>query len=121
MRALHRWDTRRAQAYAAGSPAALSSLYVRGSVAGRADVVLLDRYRRRGVRVVGLRSQLLSVRVLDGHRDRLRLRVVDRVVGAFAVRGPHRVHLPLDRPSVRTITLVRRGSPRWRVAAVTAA
>jgi hypothetical protein len=50
--------------------------------------------------------------------DTLRVRVTDRVAGAVAVGGGHRLRrLPSDRPTARTIVL-RRVAGEWRVASV---
>jgi hypothetical protein len=57
------------------------------------------------------------VTVLDGDRDRLKLRVVDRLTGAVAVRAGARVPLPRDESSSRVVCL-RRGSGGWRVVSV---
>jgi hypothetical protein len=116
---LHRWDRRRARAYAAGDDRALRTLYVPGSTAGERDVRVLGEYRRRGFRVVGMRMQVLAVRVLAHRRGRWRLRVTDRLHQAFAVRDGKPLALPRDQASTRDITLVRAGHGRWRVAAVT--
>jgi hypothetical protein len=116
---LRAWDGRRAAAYRAGSAGRLLSLYTTGSVAGAADARLLRRYRDRGLRVVGMRTQVLAVRVLRSDRGHLRLRVSDRLVGAVAVRGRQRQPLPRDAASGRVVGLVRAGDGRWRVASVT--
>jgi hypothetical protein len=116
---LHRWDRRRARAYAAGDDRALRALYVSGSTAGERDVRVLGEYRRRGFRVAGMRMQVLAVRVLAHRPGRWRLRVTDRLHQALAVRDGTRLALPRDHASTRDITLVRLGHGRWRVAAVT--
>src|SRR4051794_18941641 len=113
---LRAWDRRRAEAYAAGSPGRLRTLYVRG--AGSSDVHLLDDYRSRGWRVVAMRMQVLAVAVASREPGRLRLRVTDRLAGAVAVRAGERVRLPRDRASTRMVTLVRGGDGVWRAAAV---
>ncbi len=118
VRVLHRWDRRRARAYAAGSPAALRALYVPGSGAGRTDVRLLRRYLARGYRVEGMRMQLLDFRVLSHAPGRWRLVVTDRLARAAAVRGSTRLALPRDRASTRVVGLVRGDDGVWRVAAV---
>jgi hypothetical protein len=115
---LHAWDARRARAYAVGEPARLRALYTPRALAGHADLVLLRRYRGRGLRVTGMRMQLLSVAVL-AHRPGLwRLRVTDRLVGAVAVGRGGRVPLPRDRPTSTQLTMVRGSQRAWRVAAV---
>ena len=115
---LRAWDVQRSAAYAAGSSRMLRDLYVAGSGAGASDVRLLRDYRERGYRVVGMRMQLLALRVLEERPDRLRLRVTDRLDGAVAVGEGRRLTLPRDRPSTRTVTMVRGTDGAWRVAAV---
>ncbi len=120
LRVLHAWDARRADAWAAGSPARLRALYVPGSAAGEADVRLLRDYLARGLRVTGMRTQVLALRVLDGRPDRWRVEVSDRLAGAVVVGAGRRTTLPRDSASTRVVTLVRGPGHRWRVAAVTA-
>jgi len=118
LRVLHAWDERRAEAYARGSPGRLRDLYVAGSAAGAADVRLLGDYRSRGLRVTGMRTQVLAVAVLEQRPDRWRMRVTDRLEGAVAVGAGDRQVLPRDTTSTRVLTLMRGGDGRWRVAAV---
>jgi hypothetical protein len=118
LRVLRRWDSRRANAYATGSPADLRDLYVAGSRSGEADLRLLSQYRARGWRVTGMRMQVVAIRVLEQRRRRLRIEVTDRLEGAVAVRPGRRVPLPRDRASTRRITLVRGTDGVWRVGAV---
>jgi hypothetical protein len=121
---LAEWDGRRAAAYAGGSPPALRRLYVAGSPAGIADLRLLSAYRARDLRVVAMRTQVLSLRVLDAGPDRWRLAVTDRLALAEvrrAGRGAAQpVALPRDLPTTHVVTLVRAGSS-WRVLSVTEA
>jgi hypothetical protein len=118
LRVLASWDGRRGDAYAAGSAAALGRLYVPGSSAGAADVRLLRAYRSRGLRVVGLRTQVLALVVEQRAGNRWRLRVTDRVVGAVAVSGGRRLPLPRDASSVRVVTLVRSPGRGWQASSV---
>lgn len=111
------WDEQRSAAWAEGDPAALRELYADGSQAGAADVRLLRRYADRGLRVTGLRTQVLSLEVLDHGDDRLRLRVTDRLVGGQARGGGETVNLPADRASTRQVELVRVGE-QWLVTEV---
>jgi hypothetical protein len=111
------WDERRAVAWAEGDERALAGLYVDGSAAGAADVGLLRDYHRRGLRVQGMTTQVLAIRVAARSPDRLEVVVTDRVVGAEAVGSGEPVALPADRPSVRRVLLVRRGGS-WLVADV---
>jgi hypothetical protein len=115
---LHAWDADRSTAYASGRAAPLRELYVPGSSAGRADVELLRRYHRRGLRVTGMRTQVLSLAVLVHRADLWRLRVTDRLVGAVAVGHGSRTTLPRDLPSAHEITLMRADHGKWRVAGV---
>ena len=105
---LRAWDARRAAAWASADRAALRALYVPGSVAGRRDVAMLDAWTARGLRVRGLRMQVLAARVRV-HRDaRVVLRVTDRVARAVAV-GPG-----VRRPPAagRAVDADRRAGPR---------
>ena len=123
---LRAWDGRRAEAFAAGDLAALRRLYVPGSRAGTADRALLRGYLDRGLRVEGMRVQVLALDVLAQRPGTLRLRVTDRLVGAVAVGESGRVVLPRDEASTRVVVLRRvaatarpAGSPGpWRVASV---
>lgn len=119
---LRDWDLRRARAWAAGDPAALRGLYTAGSPAGRTDRSMLRRWRERGLRVEGLRMQLLRVRVRSRSADRVVLVVSDRLAGGVAVGDGVRRPLPRDAASTRTVTLRRAGGGRaggeWRVSTV---
>jgi hypothetical protein len=114
---LRDWDERRAAAWARGDPGALLSLYTAESSAGAHDLAMLTAWRDRGLRVTGLRTQLLAVDDLGRTADRWRLRVTDRVVGGTAVGPDVRRTLPADRPSTRTVVL-RRVLGEWRVESV---
>jgi hypothetical protein len=127
---LRAWDRARARAYASGDIAALRRLYLPGSSAGRADAALLRGYLERGLRVTGMRMQVLEARVLQREPDLLRLRVTDRlthavaeVAGAAPAAGvagaaEGRRVLPEDQASTRVVELRRDRGGRWRVAAV---
>jgi len=114
---LRRWDARRSRAYADADPAALRALYVAGSRAGAADLAVLRGYRQRDLRVTGMRTQVLGVRVVGRTPRRLTLVVTDVLAGAVAVSGGRRWALPRDRPSTRRVVLVKNGGV-WRVAEV---
>lgn len=114
---LHAWDARRAQAWASGDPAALRRLYTAGSPAGRIDRAMLRSWHDRGLRVVGLRTQLLSLVVRAWSGGRLEVVVTDRVAGGVAVGAGVRVPLPRDAASTRTVVL-RRVAGEWRVSSV---
>jgi len=111
------WDRRRAAVWAAGDPAALRPLYTRNSRAGRRDRAALAAYADRGLRVVGLRSQLLAGRVVSRARGRLVLRITDRLARGTAVGARTRVALPAAVPRRRVVVL-RRKAGQWRVASV---
>jgi hypothetical protein len=112
---LHAWDERRAVAWSAGDAAGVRALYTSGSVAGRRDAAMLDAWTARGLRVTGLRTQLLRVDVRVRTPYRLVLGVTDRLAGGVAVPG--RVALPRDRPSDHVVTF-RRVAGEWRVSSV---
>ena len=116
VRVLRAWDARRSRAYAHADGAALADLYVAGSRTGAAERAVLRGYRDRGLRVTGMRTQVLAARVLRESGRRLVLLVTDVLVDAVAGDGRRaRWALPHDRPSTRRVVLVReRGS--WRVA-----
>ncbi|WP_182526557.1 hypothetical protein [Nocardioides dongkuii] len=111
------WDQRRSEAWADGDAAALADLYEPGSTAGRRDLAMLRAWRERGLRVTGLRMQVLDAEVIDTADARLVLRVTDRVAAARAVGRGLDATLPADRPTTRRITLVRHAEG-WRVADV---
>ena len=111
------WDVRRAAAWAAGDEAALAALYTDGSAAGRRDRAMLGRYGARGLRVRGMRMQVLAGKVRSRTAGRIVLMATDRLAHAVAVRRGTRVVLPRDRATRRTIVL-RRVAGEWRVAQV---
>lgn len=106
---LRSWDERRARAWAGGDAAALRALYVVGSRTGAHDVAMLRRYRSRGLRVVGLETQLVSVTPIRAETNVLLLDVIDRVTGAEVVGDGTRRTLPADLPSRRQVALRRVG------------
>ncbi|MGZ4479315.1 MAG: hypothetical protein ACXVW2_11930 [Nocardioidaceae bacterium] len=120
IRVLRGWDQARAQAYAAGDLAALRRLYVPGSRAGGTDLAMLRRYVARGIRVTGMRMQLLAVDVRVHTPRLLRLRVTDRLTHAEAVGvgGGWHAALPRDAATVHELTLTRGPVSRWRVSSV---
>lgn len=114
---LHGWDQRRAAAWAAGDVPGLRGLYTRDSTAGAADVAMLRAWRERGLRVEGMRMQVLSVSVRADTGRRLVLVVSDRLAAAVAVGDGVRRPLPRDSVSTRRLVLVC-GSGEWRMAQV---
>jgi hypothetical protein len=113
------WDRRRSAAWAAGDGAALTGLYAPGSTAGRRDVAMLERWRERGLRVSGLRMQVLAVEVRERTEGRWDLLVTDRLGGGVAVGPGTPTALPRDEWSTRRIVLVRVAG-EWRVETVSA-
>lgn len=114
---LRGWDRQRAAAYAAGDAAALRQLYVAGSRSGRNDQRLLREYAGRGLRVVEMRTQILSVDIRVHTGDALTLAVTDRLASAVAVGEGVRTKLPRDAATSRVVELRRAGS-RWLVVEV---
>jgi hypothetical protein len=114
------WDRRRAAAFAAGDRHALARLYVPGSRARASDLALLAAYRQRGLRVSGMRMQLLDVEELARSPRRWELRVTDRLVGRVAVTSAAgKTRLPRDRASVHDVTFERTArQAAWRVLSV---
>lgn len=108
------WDERRSTSWSDGDIEALRDLYTKGSRAGAADVRLLRRYADRGLRVTGLRTQVLALRVVTDNGELLRLEVTDRVVGGRAVGAVEGKRLPADRATTRRIDLVKVGED-WLV------
>jgi hypothetical protein len=114
---LREWDRRRSQAWADGDAAVLIGLYTRASRTGRHDRAMLAAYAGRGLRVTGLRTQVLDAALRSWAPGRVTLEVTDRVVGGQAVGGGVRISLPRDRPSTRVISL-RHVADAWRVEEV---
>ena len=116
LRVLRAWDVQRSLAYARADGAALARLYVPGSRAGAADRALLRGFRERGLRVTGMRTQVLSATLLRESGRRIVLLVTDVLTDAVAEdRHDLRVPLPCDRPSTRRVVLVRTDDV-WQVA-----
>jgi hypothetical protein len=114
------WDAQRVDAWARGDLAALAALYTAPSVAGRRDRALQRSWLDRGLRVRGLRTQLLAVRELSRTRSTWRLLVTDRLVGGVATGPGVRRPLPRDEPTTRVVRF-RLVAGAWRVAGVRAA
>lgn len=111
------WDRARAAAWAGDDDAALAALYTPGSAAGRHDRAMLRSWRLRGLRVTGLRMQVLVLGVVDQDPDRLVLDVTDRVTAAQVGGAGATLRLPRDAASRRTVVL-RLVDGDWRVASV---
>lgn len=114
---LRGWDRQRAAAYAAGDAAALRALYVDGSRSGENDQQLLRAYAARGLRVLEMRTQILSIDIREHTAARLSLAVTDRLASAVAVGEGLRTTLPRDGATGRIVEL-RRVEGRWLVAEV---
>ena len=114
---LRAWDARRARAWARGDVAGLRALYRPRSRAGVHDRRMLARWQARGLRVVGMRTQVLAVHRAEVSRDRVVVVVTERLVGARAVGRGRPVTLPTGHPSTRRIEL-RRGPAGWVVVSV---
>jgi hypothetical protein len=78
---------------------------------------MLRAYADRGLRVTGLRMQVLAVEVREHGPRTWTLLVTDRFAGARAVGRGVRVGLPRGRASTRAVAL-RRVAGQWRVAEV---
>jgi hypothetical protein len=111
---LRRWDRQRADAWAAGDPAALGRLYVAGSLTGRRDVRDLEHWRSRGLRVAGLRQQVAALSLRRRAPGLLTVLVTDRTVDGVATGGRYRVGLPRSAWLTHRVTLRRVGGT-WRV------
>lgn len=118
------WATRlaaldhvRETAFAAADPARLADVYAPGSRGLRADTATIEAYARRGGRVVGAELRVLSCRVIRASDGRAQLEVVDQLAPARVLwdDGSSR-WLPRDRPSRRSLTVVRTDDG-WRIAA----
>jgi acetyl esterase/lipase len=114
---LRAWDVRRAAAWAMGDEEALRRLYTPDSAAGRRDVLMLRSWVERGLRVRGMRMQVLAVRVRQQRTDRVVLLVTDRLAGAVATGRGLRTVLPRDAASTRVLTLRLLGGS-WRMGSV---
>ena len=78
---------------------------------------MLRAYVERGLVVEGMRMQVLRADVRRSDDRVLVVELTDRLAAATAVGGGHRVALPRDEPSTRTVRL-ERADGRWVVASV---
>lgn len=115
--ALQEWDQARARAWASADIAALRSLYVEESAAGAQDAAMLRTWRKRGLRVTGMQTQVLAVRIVEQAPDRLVMVVTDRLARAVATGRGQRSLLPADGATTRRVTLRWAGGV-WRMASV---
>jgi len=114
---LRTWDLRRSRAWADGDVRSLRRLYTPRSRTGRHDRAALAAYVGRGLRVTGVRMQLLAAEVEHAGDDVLVLVVTDRMTRAVARGRGEPVVLPRDQPSTWRVSL-RRSEGEWRVAEV---
>jgi hypothetical protein len=114
---LRAWDGRRSSAWRRGDARALARLYARGSVAGLRDVADLARWRKRGLRVAGLRQQLTSLHVVRHSVGSLLVQVTERTVGGVALGRRTRLGVPQSAWASHRIALERVGR-RWLVSEV---
>lgn len=114
---LHRWDERRAAAYASGDVRALRRLYLRGSWAGARDARILREYADRGLVVDGVAPQVVRARLVERSGRVLRLRVLERLVRTTVRSDRSETSLPAGRLRDLVVTLVRERG-RWRVCSV---
>lgn len=112
---LRDWDSARAKAWASGDVRALRRLYVSGSVAGRRDARMLRSWLGRGLTVHGMRMQISRIELRAHTATRMAFLITDRLAGAVAKRGRHRMALPRDAESTRLLRFVRRDG-RWLLA-----
>ncbi len=109
-------DERRSAALEAGDAAALTDVYPSGSSLLASDRGLVEQYRARGLRLRGARLERLACSTVARGSSRYVVRVVDRL-GTAQVEGSAARTLPRDRPTRRTVTIVRTEAG-WRVGQV---
>lgn len=113
---LHRWDRSRMRAFVAADRTALTRLYETGSLAGRRDLALLERYAGAGVRITAMTTQVFSLRARAVAQDRIVVDLVDRVA-ATGGDGVRCLRLPSSAPRPHRVELRHRDGS-WVVAAV---
>lgn len=115
-RVLDRLDRLRSRAFESLSPGLLRKVYLSGSAVLRHERAVLEGYRDRGVRLLGVRLLRTQLRVVSVVRGQVTVRVVERLGTTKVVVGSRRVRLPVDAPTSRVLHLVR-GETGWRIAA----
>lgn len=109
-------DQARETAFASADPARLAAVYVAGSRGLRADAAAIEAYAARGGRVVGAELRVLSCRVVRASDDRAQLEIIDQLARAHVLWDDgSSTWLPHDRPSRRSLTVVRTGDG-WRIS-----
>lgn len=94
-------------------------MYVEGSRELGVDRRNLRAYLARGLRVEGVSVTVRRLTVVEVHRDRVRLRVVDELGPLVATTVDGRARpLPDDRPTCHLIDLRHEGG--WRIARIVA-
>ena len=111
------WDAQRSAAWSNADVEALDHLYAPGAAVGRKDAGMLDAYVERGLRVQGLKTQLLAVEQIRVDEEMMVLRVTDRLHAGTVVGPGVEQALPGDGVSTRRVTF-RRFDGAWRVARV---
>ncbi len=114
---LGRLDVVRAAAFTRDEPALLDDVYADPALRER-DRRVLDAYRERDLRLVGLGLHRVACRVVSRADGTVVLDVTDRLGPTWVVRDGERRALPRDGGSRRTVTL-RRDDVGWRVASST--
>lgn len=116
---LHALDDLRSTAFARGDARILHDVYTKASAALDADLATLHAYDRRGLRVRGLRLELVTVHQRSRSPTRAVLRVTDRLDGYWVVDADGRVvrHEP-GRDEITWRMTLRRTHGSWRIAAI---
>jgi len=114
---LARLDATRERAWRSGSVGLLAQVYAAGSPELELDQANLRSYLDRGLRVDGVSLDVRRLAVVEEHRHRVRLRIVDELGPLEATTSDGRTRaLPQDRPTCHLIDLRRDGG--WRIARV---
>ncbi|MDQ3484104.1 MAG: hypothetical protein M3445_01610 [Actinomycetota bacterium] len=114
---LARLDAIRERAWRSGSAGLLTQVYAAGSPELELDQANLRAYLDRGLRVDGVSLDVRRLTVVDRHRHRVRLRIVDQLGPLEATTSDGRARsLPRDRPTCHLIDLRHDGN--WRVARI---
>jgi len=114
---LARLDATRERAWRSGSVVLLAQVYAAGSPELELDQANLRAYLDRGLRVEGVSLTVGRLTVVERHRHRVRLCIVDELGPLQATTSDGRARaLPRDRPTRHLIDLRRDGD--WRIARV---
>jgi hypothetical protein len=119
-RILAQLDSRRTHAWRTGRPRLLAAVWTASSTGLAKDRRLLAAYTRRGMRVDGASLEFARVEVASRTPYTVRLRTIDRLRSAVAVRpSGTTIALPQDSWSRHLVTL-RRTPTGWRLGEVEA-